>query len=147
MDLSMQIIVCMTVLFPDVFPLFSCFHAVCFLGKLLVTFERFRIRFRISTDCTKKYIFFFQMFRKDGLSKKIALDYDLSCISGKIFLFPENMILFFRQKMKDDLSQKNTWKCDIYFKCSKKMVFPKKNRFQILLSSEKKGNLIYRIEI
>ena len=28
-------------------------------------------------------------------------------LSGKmVFLFPENMILFFRQKMSDDLSQK-----------------------------------------
>ena len=41
------------------------------------------------------------------------------------YLFPKNMILFFRQKMKDDLSQKNTWKYDIFFKCPKKMVFPK----------------------
>ena len=28
--------------------------------------------------------------------------------------------------MKDDLSQKNTWKYDIFFKCPEKMVFPKK---------------------
>ena len=41
------------------------------------------------------------------------------------YLFPKNMILFFRQKMKDDLSQKNTWKYDIFFKCPEKMVFPK----------------------
>ena len=27
--------------------------------------------------------------------------------------------------MKDDLSQKNTWKYDIFFKCSAKMIFPK----------------------
>ena len=27
--------------------------------------------------------------------------------------------------MKDDLSQKNTWKYDIFFKCPEKMVFPK----------------------
>ena len=48
-------------------------------------------------------------------------------LSGKmVFLFPENMILFFRRKMKDDLSQKNTWKNDTFFKCSEKMVFPKK---------------------
>ena len=48
-------------------------------------------------------------------------------LSGKlIFLFPENIFLFFRRKMKDDISQKNTWKCDIFFKCSEKMVFPKK---------------------
>ena len=47
--------------------------------------------------------------------------------SGKIiFLFPENMFLLFRPKIKDDLSQKNTWKYDIFFECSEKMFFPKK---------------------
>ena len=35
-------------------------------------------------------------------------------LSGKmIFLFPKNIILFFRRKMKNDLSQENTWKYDI----------------------------------
>ena len=29
--------------------------------------------------------------------------------------------------MEDDLSQKNAWKYDIFFKCFEKMVFPKKN--------------------
>ena len=54
--------------------------------------------------------------------------------SGKmIFLFLENMILFFRRKMKDDLSQKkNTWKYDIFFKCSEKMVFQKKLHWNII---------------
>ena len=33
-----------------------------------------------------------------------------------IFLFPENMILPLGRKMKDDLSQKNTWKNDVFFK-------------------------------
>ena len=33
--------------------------------------------------CTKNHIFFFQMFRKDGSSKKIALEYDLFCIIKK----------------------------------------------------------------
>ena len=48
-------------------------------------------------------------------------------LSGKmIFLFPENMILHLRRKMKDDLSQKNTRKYDIFFKLSEKMVFPKR---------------------
>ena len=47
-------------------------------------------------------------------------------LSGKmIFLFPENMILTLRQKMKYDLSQKNTWKYDIFFKCSEKIIFQK----------------------
>ena len=54
-------------------------------------------------------------------------------LSGKmIFLFPENIILFFRRKMKDDLSQKNTWKYDIFFKCSEKMVFPKNIALNII---------------
>ena len=54
-------------------------------------------------------------------------------LSGKmIFLFPENIILFFRRKMKDDLSQKNTWKYDIFFKCPEKMVFPKKSRLNMI---------------
>ena len=36
-------------------------------------------------------------------------------LSGKmILLFPENMILPLGRKMKDDLSQKNTWKYDIF---------------------------------
>ena len=39
----------------------------------------------------------------------------LVVLSGKmIFIFPENMFLFFRWKIKDDLSQKNTWKYDIF---------------------------------
>ena len=56
-----------------------------------------------------------------------------------IFLFLENIILFFRQEMKDDLSQKTTWKYDIFFKCSEKMEFPKKLHWNMifLLSSGK----------
>ena len=47
-------------------------------------------------------------------------------LSGKImFLFPKNMILHPRRKIKDDLSQKNTRKYDISFKLSEKMVFSK----------------------
>ena len=50
-------------------------------------------------------------------------------LSRKImFLFPENMILHLRRKMKDDLSQKNTWKYDFFFKLSEKMVFSKRGR-------------------
>ena len=49
--------------------------------------------------------------------------------SGKmIFLFSENVTLFFRRKMKDDLSQKNTWKYDIFLNTLKRshryMIFP-----------------------
>ena len=60
-----------------------------------------------SLHCTRNHISFFRTSWKDGLSKKIALEYDLPCIIGKdIFLFPESMILYLRRKMKDDLSQK-----------------------------------------
>ena len=39
----------------------------------------------------------------------------LIVLSGKmIFPFPESMILIFRRKMKDDISQKNTWKNDVF---------------------------------
>ena len=49
-------------------------------------------------------------------------------LSGNmVFLLPKNMILFFRRKMKDDLSQEKTWKYDAFWKCSKKIVFPKKS--------------------
>ena len=54
-------------------------------------------------------------------------------LSGKmIFLFAENIILFFRWEKKDDLSQKNTWKYDIFFKCPKKMIFPKKLHWNMI---------------
>ena len=43
-----------------------------------------------------------------------------------MFLFPENMILNLTRKMKDDLSQKNTRKYDIFFKLSEKMIFSKR---------------------
>ena len=73
------------------------------------------------------------MFWKDGISKKLLWNIIFLVSSGKmIFLFPENMILFFRRKMKDDLSQKNTWKYDIFFKCSEKMVFPKKSHWNMI---------------
>ena len=59
--------------------------------------------------------------------KKIALEYDLSCIVGKDHVsFPNKMILHLRRKMKGDLSQKNTRKYDILFKFSEKMVFSKR---------------------
>ena len=48
-------------------------------------------------------------------------------LSGKrIFLFPKNMILYLRQKTKDDLPKKNTRKYDAFFKLSEKMDFPKR---------------------
>ena len=74
-----------------------------------------------------KIWYFLQMFWKDSPSKKIALKYDLSCciIWKDDISFSRNIILFFRRKIKDDLSQKNAWKYNIFFKCRKKMVCKK----------------------
>ena len=48
-------------------------------------------------------------------------------LPGKmIFLFSENMILFFKRKRKGDLSQKNPQKYDVFFKFYEKMMFPRK---------------------
>ena len=53
----------------------------------------------------------------------------LVVISGKmIFLFPENMILFFRRKMKDDLSQKKYMEIWYFLQMPRKDVLSKKNR-------------------
>ena len=48
-------------------------------------------------------------------------------LSEKImFLFPENMTLHLRRKMKDNLSQKNARKYGIFIKHSEKKVFSKR---------------------
>ena len=77
--------------------------------------------------CTKNYISFLQMFWKDGLSKKkLAWNMIFFLLSEKmIFLFPDNMILFFRRKRKDDLSQTKTSEYYIFCKCTEQMVFSK----------------------
>ena len=55
----------------------------------------------------KNIFFFFKMFWKDGLAKKSHWNLIFLVLSGSvIFIFPENMILFFRRKMKDDLKKK-----------------------------------------
>ena len=88
---------------------------------------------RLWLHCTKNYIFFFKCSEKMIFPKKSHWNIIFLVSSGKlIFLFPENMILFFRRKMKDDLSQKNTLKYHIFFKCSEKMVFPKKLHWNMI---------------
>ena len=59
--------------------------------------------------------------------KKFHWNMIFPLLSGMVmFLFPKNLILPPGRKRKDDLSQKNTWKYDIFFKCSEKLVFSKK---------------------
>ena len=58
--------------------------------------------------------------------KKLRWNRIFFVLSRKLaFLFPKNIILFFSQKMKDNLSQKNAWKYDNLCKSSGKMVFSK----------------------
>ena len=60
-----------------------------------------------SIQCTENHIFFFQTSWKDGLWKKMCWCMISLVLLGKmVFLFPENMILHLRRKMKDDLSHK-----------------------------------------
>ena len=47
-------------------------------------------------------------------------------ILGEMIFLPENVILFVRRKIKDDLSEENTRKYDTFFKLSEKMVFPRR---------------------
>ena len=78
--------------------------------------------------------FFFRRPEKMIFPKKSRWNIIFLLLSGKMtFLFPANVILTPGRKTKDDLSrQKNTWKYDIFFKCSEKMVFSKKLRWNMI---------------
>ena len=67
----------------------------------------------------KPYFLFPDVLKRWSFQKKSWGNMIFLVLSGKImFLFPENMIWHLRRKMKDDLSQKNTRKYDIFFKLS-----------------------------
>ena len=68
-------------------------------------------------------------------------------LSGKM-LFPrsENMILFFRQKMKDHLSQKNTWNYEIFCISVKMEVVPLfPTNFALPFCKKRKDDLLAKI--
>ena len=81
----------------------------------------------ITPRTARKTTFYFSRRPKKMVTpKKLRWNMIFLVLSGKmIFLFPVNMILPLRRKMKDDLSHKNTRKYDIFFKCSEKMAFLK----------------------
>ena len=57
----------------------------------------------------KPYFLFPNVLKRWFFQKKLRRNMVFLVLSGKMtFLLPENMILFFRDKRKDDLSQKNT---------------------------------------
>ena len=76
------------------------------------------------------HIFFFQTSWKDGLSEKIVLEFDLSCIIGKDDIsFSRKYDLTPSRKIKNEKKKKikkNTRKYDIFFKSSEKIVFSKR---------------------
>ena len=75
----------------------------------------------------KSYFLLPDVLKRWSFQKNLHWNMIFLLLSRKIiFLLPENMMLYLRRKMKDDLSQKNTRKYDIFFKLSEKMVFPKR---------------------
>ena len=87
----------------------------------------FILELRVVLHCTENHIFFFQTYWKDGISKKIALELDLSCIIGKDYIsFSRKYDLTPRRKMKDDLSQKKYSEIWYLVQMFEKMVFSKR---------------------
>ena len=76
----------------------------CFMRKYDLSFRQKMKDNLFSKNYMK--IYFLQIFWKDGLSKKVTLEYDLSCIIWKddICLYAKIWCFFFGQKMEDDLS-------------------------------------------
>ena len=82
---------------------------------------------------TWKYIFFKcsekMVFPKKSHWNKIFI----VVLSGKmIVLFPKYMILFFRHKMEDDLSQKDTWNKIFFSNAPKRWFIQKKLRWNMI---------------
>ena len=76
----------------------------------------------------RKTMFSFSKYsEKIGFSKKLRWNMICLVLSGKmIFLFPENIIVFFRRKMQDDLSQKKYMEIWYFLQMSQKDGFSKK---------------------
>ena len=83
---------------------------------------------------TKNHIFFPPNVLKRWSFKKIALEYDLSCIIRKrwYFLFPKIWFYSLEEKWKMIFLEKDKWKYDIFCKCSKKTLFPKNSHCNMI---------------
>ena len=79
------------------------------------------------THCTENRVFFFRTSWKDGLSKKNpARTWSLLYYRKRwYFFFPKTWTYSIDGKRKMIFLEKNSWKCDIFYKCSEKMVFSK----------------------
>ena len=108
---------------------YYCYGYAAFLRLFSIFIYGVALGLGLLVCCTaRKAIFSFsKCSEKIVIPKKLNWNMIFLVSSGKmIFIFPQNVILFFRPKMKDDPSQKNTWKYDIFSKFSEKMVSPKK---------------------
>ena len=115
-------------------------------GKMIFLFPQNMIlffRLKMKDDLSqKKYVeiwYIIQMFQEDGLSKKNALEYDLSYIMRKegisfshFFLQTENERWYF---------WKNTWKYDVLCKLVK-VVFPFPTNMKLLFCQKSKDELL-----
>ena len=95
--------------------------------------------------CTKKHIFFFKIFWKDDPSKKIALEYDHSCIIRKDDIsFPQNMTFFLLTENERWDFSKNTWKYDAFCMLVKVVfLFPKNMKLHFCQKSKEKYTQIH----
>ena len=92
-----------------------------------------KIFWAITITARKTRIYFSNCFEKMVFPIKIGLEYDLSCIIRKDDIpFSRKYDLILQRQRKDDLSQKNTWKYEIFFKCSEKIIFPKNSRLNMI---------------
>ena len=79
---------------------------------------------------TENHIFLFQTSWKDGLSKTVALEYDLSCIIGKDQDQKSfSLILYLKRKMKMICIKKMHRNVIFFIKLSEKMIFLKGPRW------------------
>ena len=92
----------------------------------MALFSRQKMKDNLCLKSTWKYDIFCKWSSKMIFPKNLHWDMIFLVLSGEmIFPFPEYMNLFFGRKMKDDLSEINPLRYDIFCKWSGKMVFPK----------------------
>ena len=85
---------------------FSSIWTNCFYYRIPVTECLYQLK---GTLQEKPYFLFPNFLKRWSFQKKSGWNMIFLLSSGKmIFLFPQNMILLFRRKMKDDISQKKT---------------------------------------
>ena len=107
----------------------------CFKFFTIILFTKFLLNLyglhdgKVVSTARKTIFSFCKCFENMFFPKKLHWNMIFLVSSKKmIFPFPENLILFFRHKKKVAISQKNTWKYNIFFNCSEKMVFSRNSR-------------------